>query len=355
VDDIGSAPALVYPESRRSPHGAFVRENPPHRYGSEPRLLDRVRRVIRARRYSPRTEKAYVGWIRRYILFHNKRHPSELGADDIQRYLSWLATGARVSASTQNQALNAILFLYRHVLRVDVDWVEGITPARRPPRLPVVLSRAEIRTVLGQLHGTSWLQASLLYGAGLRVMECCRLRVKDVDFERREIVVRDGKGRKDRATVLPAGSVAAFREQLRRARALHRADLAAGCGAAMMPDAMARKAPHADREWKWQWVFPSRRHHVDPATGELKRHHRHESALQRDVREAVRASGIAKHATCHTLRHSFATHLLESGTDVRTIQTLLGHKDLSSTMIYTHVLNRGGLGVRSPLDSVMEG
>jgi integron integrase len=288
--------------------------------------------------------------VKRFVLFHQKRHPSELGAEDVRRFLTWLAVERRVSASTQNQALSALLFLYREVLGVGLEWIDGIAPARRPHRLPVVLTPREVRDILGQLTGVSWLMASLLYGAGLRLMECCRLRVKDIDFTRREITVRDGKGRKDRVTMLPASLVKPLRAHLGRVADLRRRDVRSGYGCVELPGAFARKNPGAATEWAWQWVFPASRLAVDRRTGEIRRHHRHESVLSRDVKKAVRSAGIAKHATCHSLRHSFATHLLESGTDIRTIQELLGHRDVSTTMIYTHVLNRGGLGVTSPLD-----
>jgi len=322
----------------------------PARPPGPPRLLDLVRRAIRARHYSPRTEKSYVSWIRRYVIYHGRRHPRELGATHVEQFLSWLASERRVSASTQNQALCALLFLYREVLGSDIDWIDGITPAKRPARLPVVLTRREVRAVLAQLTGVSWLMASLLYGAGLRLMECCRLRVKDLDFQRAEITVRSGKGRKDRVTMLPAALVVPLRAQIDRARIVHRHDRANGFSGVPLPGALERKYIHAGREWGWQWVFPASRVYADTATGELRRWHRHESVLQRAVRRAVLASGISKRASCHTLRHSFATHLLESGTDIRTIQELLGHSDVSTTMIYTHVLNRGAMGVKSPLD-----
>jgi integron integrase len=257
-----------------------------------------------------------------------------------------------VSASTQNQALSALLFLYRDVLGERVGWIEDIELAKRPARLPVVLTREEAKRVLACLEGTSWLMASLLYGSGLRVSECCGLRVKDVDFARREIVVRDGKGKKDRGTVLPGSVTGALREHLTRVRNLHKRDLRGGMGRVELPGAYRRKSPRAASEWAWQWVFPSRKLYVDRRTGELRRHHRHPSALQCAVRRAVQEAGITKRATCHSLRHSFATHLLESGMDIRTIQELLGHRNLSTTMIYTHVINRGGLGVKSPLDTL---
>lgn len=304
----------------------------------------------RTRHYSPKTEKSYVAWIRRFVVFHGKRHPTEMGADEVRAFLSWLATEKCISASTQNQALSALLFLYRDVLGGEIGWIDNIVPAKRATRLPVVLTIAEVRTLLGQLKGTSWLMASLMYGSGLRLMECCRLRVKDLDFERNELVVRDGKGQKDRVTMLPAALSQTLRTHVATVQQQHQRDLQDGLGAVALPGALDRKYPAAAKEWGWQWVFPASRFYADRETGELKRHHRHESVLQRDVKTAARAAGIAKPASCHTLRHSFATHLLESGTDIRTIQELLGHRDVTTTMIYTHVLNKGGLGVRSPLD-----
>jgi integron integrase len=309
-----------------------------------------VREAVRARHYSPKTEKSYVGWIRRFVLFHRKRHPSEMGAPEVSAFLSWLAAEKRVSASTQNQALSALLFLYREVLGGEIGWIDGIVAAKKPSRLPTVLTPTEVRAVLEHLVGVSRLMACLMYGGGLRLMECCRLRVKDVDFERGEIVVRDGKGNKDRVTVLPVSLTEPLRMHIERVRGLHVRDLAAGTGTVELPAALERKYPGAARAWGWQWVFPASRCYTDRATGEVRRHHRHESVLQRDVRRAVTRSGIAKHASCHTLRHSFATHLLESGADIRTIQELLGHRDVTTTMIYTHVLSKGGLGVKSPLD-----
>ncbi len=315
----------------------------------QPRLLDRVRIAVRSRQYSRRTEKAYVGWIKRFVFFHGKRNPLEMGTAEVTGYLSHLAAAGRVSASTQNQAFCALLFLYRDVLGRELSGLDALR-AKRPARLPVVLSPEEVRRILRHLRGVSWLMASLLYGAGLRLLECARLRVKDVDFDRREITVRDGKGRKDRVTLLPDALAAELRSQLGRARRVHEADLLDGGGRVWLPDALERKYPGATREWAWQWVFPASRSYVDPMTGEQRRHHRHESVLQRAFKGAVRAARVAKAATCHTLRHSFATHLLESGYDIRTIQELLGHSDVATTMIYTHVLNRGGRGVRSPLD-----
>jgi integron integrase len=316
----------------------------------EPKLLDRVREAIRTRHYSPRTERTYVGWIRRFILFHGKRHPRDMGESEVVAFLSSLATTGGVSASTQNQALSALVFLYSEVLGERLDWLNGIVRAKRPVRIPVVLSRDEVRALLSQLEGTVWLMASLMYGSGLRLLECVELRVKDVDLDLREIRVRDGKGRKDRVTMLASTLVDPLKGQLTRVRALHDRDLADGCGWVALPDALARKYPNAGREWGWQWMFPATRHYVDRYTGQRRRHHLHESVPQRLVRAAVVRAGLTKPASCHTLRHSFATHLLETGHDIRTIQELLGHRDVSTTMIYTHVLNLGGRGVRSPLD-----
>jgi len=315
-----------------------------------PRLLDCVRLAIRAHHYSPRTEEAYIAWIKRFIFFHDKRHPAEMGADEVTRFLSSLALHGHVSASTQNQALSAILFLYQEVLRQDLPWLDGIVRAKRSVRLPVVLTRDEVQAVLSQLRGTSRLIATLLYGAGLRLLECARLRVKDVDFATNQILVRGGKGDKDRVTLLPASVKADLARHLDAARRQHEADLRHNAGWVALPGALDRKYPNAGREWAWQWVFPATRIYVDRETGKHHRHHYHESAIQRVVKEAVRRSGLAKPATPHTLRHSFATHLLEDGYDIRTVQELLGHNDVSTTMIYTHVLNRGPAAVRSPAD-----
>jgi integron integrase len=315
-----------------------------------PRLLDRVRATLRARHYSRRTEKAYVGWIRRYIFFHDVRHPDQMGAPEVTRFLSHLATTERVAASTQNQACSALLFLYREVLGRELEGLEGVVRAKRPARRPLVLSTEEVAAVLKHLQGTPALMSALIYGSGLRVLECCRVRVKDLSFYRNEIDVRDGKGRKDRVTVLPAELVTRLKQHLERVRRLHELDLGDGAGGVDLPDALHRKYPRAAWEWGWQWVFPSKRLHRDRASGQWRRHHIHESTLQRAFKDAVRSADIDKPATCHALRHSFATHLLEAGYDIRTIQELLGHKDVATTMIYTHVLNRGGRGVFSPLD-----
>ncbi|HZT60939.1 MAG TPA: integron integrase [Pyrinomonadaceae bacterium] len=315
-----------------------------------PRLLDLVRQHTRTLHYSIRTEEAYVSWIRQFILFHGKRHPSEMGAPEVASFLSHLATERNVAASTQTQALSALLFLYRKVLELPIDWVENVERAKKPQRLPVVFTRDEVRALLAHLRGESWLMASLLYGSGLRLMECLRLRVKDVDLARLEIVVRAGKGDKDRVTMLPQSLVAPLERQLERVRALHGADLSEGYGRVYLPHALARKYPSAANEFCWQYLFPASRRSRDPRTGAVRRHHLAETALQKAVKEAVRKACIKKPGSCHTLRHSFATHLLEDGHDIRTIQELLGHADVQTTMIYTHVLNRGGRCVRSPLD-----
>jgi integron integrase len=289
--------------------------------------------------------------VRRYVEFHGRRHPAEVGPEGITPFLNHLAVEDAVAPSTQNQALNALVFLYARVLGCDVPQLEGLVRARKPQRLPVVFSPREARDVIARLAGTERLVASLLYGSGLRLLECLRLRVKDIDFERRQIVVREGKGRKDRVTPLPESCTADLRRQLERVKALHEADLAAGFGSVILPGALARKYPRASRELGWQWVFPATRRFTDPRDGVERRHHFHETAVQRAVKRAIRESGITKPASCHTFRHSFATHLLEAGYDVRTVQELLGHRSLNTTMIYVHVLSRGALGVRSPLDS----
>ncbi len=315
-----------------------------------PRLLEQVRRRIRAKHYSYRTEKTYLHWIRRFILFHGKRHPRELGGPEVERFLTALAVDRKVSASTQNQALSAILFLYREVLELELPWLDGVVRARRPERRPVVLTREEVRRVLARLDGVQWLVANLLYGSGLRIVECLQLRVKDLALSRGELLVRNGKGHKDRVTVLPATLVPHLRVHLERVRGLYEADRAAGLPGVSLPFALKRKYPQAAISWGWQYVFPSRTFCRDPYSGETVRHHLHPQNLQRAVRSAMHAAGIVQPASCHTFRHCFATHLLEDGYDIRTVQELLGHSDVKTTMIYTHVLNRGGRGIRSPLD-----
>ncbi len=317
---------------------------------ARPKLLDQLRARMRRLGLSIRTEQAYAGWVRRFILANGKRHPRELGAREVEAFLTGLATHGNVAASTQNQALSALLFLYREVLGVELPWLENIRRAKKPERLPTVMTREEVASVLAQMSGVTWLMAGLLYGAGLRLMECVRLRVQDIDFVRREITVRQGKGGKDRRTMLPAMVVDALQGQLAEARRLHERDLAAGFGAVWLPHALDRKYRNAAREWAWQYVFPARVRSIDPRSGAQRRHHLDETVLQRAVKNAVRRSGITKPATCHTLRHSFATHLLEAGSDIRTVQELLGHADVSTTQIYTHVLNRGASGALSPLD-----
>ena len=316
-----------------------------------PKLLDRLRAEIRVRHYSLRTEHAYVDWARRFILFHNKRHPNEMGAPELRNFLSYLAVERNVSASTQNQAKSALLFLYREVLKIELPWLEEVISAKTAKRLPVVLTQVETRQLLGAMSGTMGLMASLLYGTGMRLMEGLRLRVKDVEFTRREIIVREGKGNKDRVTVLPENLILPLQAHLVKVKALHERDLDAGFGEVYLPNALAVKYPTAPRAWGWQFVFPSPLRSIDPRSGVERRHHVYETSVQRAVREASRLAGIHKPVTPHVLRHSFATHLLQSGYDIRTVQELLGHKDVQTTMIYTHVLNRGGRGVVSPLDN----
>jgi integron integrase len=322
----------------------------PVRTAREPRLLDQVRNSLRRLHYSYRTEQAYLQWVRRFIYFHEKRHPRGMGEPEVAAFLTHLAVDRRVSASTQNQALNAILFLYKQVLEREIGLIQGVTRAKRPERLPVVMTHEEVQTVLRRLSGRDWLLACLMYGAGLRVMECLRLRVKDIDFGLSQIVVRDGKGQKDRVTPLPTLVIPALRQQIEEVRRLRESDLADGYGEVSTPFALARKYPNAVRELAWWYVFPASQRSRDPYSDRIKRHHLDESAIQKAVKQAVRAAGITKPVSCHTFRHSFATHLLNSGYDIRTVQELLGHKDVATTMIYTHVLNRGGRGVISPLD-----
>lgn len=331
-------------------------EHPPRvpRTSSSPRIGDRARAAMRLRHFSPRTEKAYLHWMRRYYEFHGRRNPKELGAEHVTTFLSSLAKRDHVAASTQNQALAALLFLYREILGTDLPWLNDVVRARSPQRIPVVLTRDEVRAVLAKMEGTPKLMATLLYGAGLRLLECCRLRIKDIDLARNQLIVRRGKGDKDRVTMLPLAIKPALEKQLDLAKRQHQRDLESGAGFVELPHALTSKYPNAGREWPWQWAFPATRIYVHPETQQRRRHHLHESVIQDAVRRAVLAARIPKRASCHTFRHSFATHLLEDGSDIRTVQQLLGHKDVSTTMIYTHVLNRGPAGVKSPADRLLE-
>jgi integron integrase len=314
--------------------------------------MDRLKQAVRARHYSPRTEEAYCYWVRRYVYFHKVRNPAVMSEPEINAFLTHLAVKERVSASTQTQALSAILFLYRHVLGLRVGDLRGVIRARHSRRLPVVMDRAEVQALLSRLSGDIKLMAGLMYGAGLRVSECLQLRVQEIDFSRGEILVRDGKGGKDRRTMLPAALTEPLAEHLKQVRAVHEGDLADGWGEVAMPSALDRKYPNAAKDWRWQWVFPQRKRWRNTRTGQEGRHHIDATVLQRKVKEAVRQAGITKHVGCHTFRHCFATHLLETGYDIRTIQELLGHRDVRTTMVYTHVLNKGGRGVRSPMDAL---
>jgi integron integrase len=327
-------------------------EGPARPISAEPRLLDRLRDTLRLRHYALRTEESYVQWARRFILFHNKRHPKDMGATEVEAFLTHLAVEARVAPSTQNQAKAALLFLYKQVLCVELPWLDEVVGAKERHRLPVVLTTSEVRTLLHELSGRTALIASLLYGTGMRLLEGLRLRVKDVDLERREILVRDGKGGKDRITVLPENLVLPLRAQMQHAKARHDRDLQAGHGDVWLPHALSVKFPGAVRSWGWQWVFPSDTRSMDPRTRHVGRHHIHEATVQKAVALAARRAGIVKPCSPHVLRHSFATHLLQDGYDIRTVQELLGHADVRTTMIYTHVLNRGGRGVKSPLDRI---
>ncbi len=317
-----------------------------------PKLLDQLKDQLRVCHYSIRTENAYVDWVRRFILFHDKRHPKDMGHSEVQAFLTHLAVDRHVSPSTQNQAKAALLFLYRYLLGVELPWLSEVVQAKHNPRLPVVLTVGEVRTLLDQMEGVMALVARLLYGTGMRLMEGLRLRVKDVDFDRREIIIRDGKGGKDRVTILPDSLVALLKAHLDRAKTLHEKDLAEGFGEVYLPDALAEKFKAAPRAWGWQWVFPSNLRSVDPRSGVIRRHHLQSESVQKAVRIAARAGELVKPISPHVLRHSFATHLLQGGYDIRTVQELLGHKDVETTMIYTHVLNRGGRGVMSPLDLI---
>ncbi len=319
---------------------------------ASPRLLDVMTERLALRHASPHTVAAYTQWVRRYIRFHRGRHPRHLGEHDLTAFLTHLAIDRHVAASTQNQALAALLFLYREVLDITVGWLDTMVRAKRPARVPTVLSRDEARRVLEVMDGAPRLVAQVLYGAGLRLSEACSLRIKDVDLDRRELVVRQGKGGRDRLTMLPESLLEPLRRQMERVRALHRRDMAAGRGHVMLPTAMVRKSPTAARDMRWQWVFPASRFDRDPSTSLWVRHHVHQTVIQRAVAAAARTAAVNKRVGCHTFRHSFATHLLEAGYDIRTVQELLGHRDVKTTMIYTHVLNRGGRGVRSPLDAL---
>ncbi len=315
-------------------------------------MLDLVRGKIRLKHYSIRTEQAYVDWIKRYIHHFDKTHPKDLGAAEVEAFLTHLAVERNVSASTQNQAKSVLLFLYKEILETDLPWLDKVEQARAPKRLPVVLTQAEVQKILANLDGTHHLVVSLLYGTGMRILEALRLRVKDIDFARKEILIRDGKGYKDRVTMLPVSLVKPLQAHLKRVKALHEKDLSEGFGAVYLPYALNKKFPYAERDWAWQYVFPSAKLSVDPRSNETRRHHVQDQAIQRAVRQAVVDAHLTRPATPHTLRHSFATHLLEGGYDIRTVQELLGHSDVATTMIYTHVLNRGGRGVNSPLDAL---
>ena len=335
------------------PAPPVIPSNPPDNASAQtrhPGLLEKVRECLRVRHYSLRTEEAYLGWIKRFVWFHGKRHPRDMGAAEVEAFLTDLAVKRGVSAATQNQALAALLFLYKEVLGIQLPWLDEMVRAKRPQHLPTVLTVREVGAVLAGLEGTLCLIARLLYGTGMRLLEGLRLRVKDVDFDMRQITVRDGKGAKDRVTMLPAALAEPLRAHLAHVKALHEGDLAEGFGAVWLPDALMVKYPNAPKEWGWQYVFPAGSFSADPVSGVRRRHHVQEQAVQRAMRKAALAAGIAKPVSPHTLRHSFATHLLESGYDIRTVQELLGHKDVSTTMIYTHVLNRGGKWVVSPLD-----
>jgi integron integrase len=318
----------------------------------QPRLLDQVRDAIRLRHYSHRTEQAYVYWIRRYILFHKKRHPAEMGESEITAYLSYLASTKNVAAATQNQALSAILFLYKEVLKIELKWLDDVVRATRPKRLPVVMTRETVSKVLKEMHGTQQLVARLMYGSGMRAMETIRLRVKDINFDYHQVIVRSGKGNKDRATVLPESLIEPLQAHLVRVKELHDRDLAEGYGRTWLPHALARKYPNADREWGWQFAFPSTKRSADGDEGVIRRFHMSDRTLSKAIKQAVRKLGLPMHISSHTLRHSFATHLLEDGYDIRTVQELLGHSNVNTTMIYTHVMKKGAKGVISPADRI---
>lgn len=346
IDDAVTCDFGLY---RTGQSAAIVAEPRPPTFRG-PKLLERVRRIIRAKHYSHRTEETYVSWIRRFIIFHSKKHPLLLGHDHVREFLTYLAVKRRVSASTQNQALCAIIFLYKNVLGRELGFVDNIVRAKKPKRLPVVLSRDEVRAVMAELGGVKHLVVSLLYGSGLRLLECLELRIKDIDLDRNQLVIRAGKGDKDRFTILPSSARPHIERQILECRRICNCRDGMAEFPVTLPGALDVKFPNAALEWQWQYLFSARGVMVDESTGEIRRHHLHESAVQRSVKEAVRRAGITKRATCHTFRHSFATHLLEDGYDIRTVQKLLGHKELQTTMIYTHVLTDGAAGVRSPLD-----
>jgi integron integrase len=320
---------------------------------NKPKLLDQLRDIIRLKHYSIRTEESYVQWVKRFIIYHNKKHPRNMGEREIGEFLSFLANQRKVKSSTQNQALSALLFLYNKVLNQQLNQIGSIERAKTEERLPVVFTKEEVSLILSHLTGVEWLMANLLYGSGLRLMECLRLRVKDIDLEKKQIIVREGKGNKDRITVLAEKLIEPIKKHLEYVNALHKLDLREGYGEVYLPYALERKYPNANKEWRWQYIFPSKNRSVDPRSGAVRRHHKEGKSLQRAVSQAIRDSGINKVGSCHTFRHSFATHLLEAGYDIRTIQELLGHEDVSTTMIYTHVLNRGTKGVYSPLDKIL--
>lgn len=337
--------------SQNTPNG-LLKNGKAHQHPQKAKLIDQVRNVIRTKHYSIRTEQAYTDWIKRYILFHGKQHPDKLNEQHISEFLTHLAVQRKVASSTQNQALCAIVFLYRDILQIPIGEFENLTRAKRPEKLPVVFTGDEVKQILLQLNGVHWLMGQLIYGAGLRVMECVRLRVKDIDFEYRQVLVRNGKGNKDRVTMLPNLIIDELKRHLLKSKKIHENDLAAGFGEVYLPYALEKKYKTANRDWAWQYVFPAYKRSTDPRSGIERRHHISETVPQRSVKQAIRNAGIHKAGSCHSLRHSFATHLLESGYDIRTVQELLGHKNVSTTMIYTHVLNRGGKGVQSPVDSL---
>jgi integron integrase len=330
-----------------------VKEDAMSEQSHRSRLLDDVRQVIRLKHYSIRTEESYLHWIRRFILFNGKRHPRDMGAPEVTAFLSHLATKNNVAAATQNLALNAVLFLYREVLRIELPWLNDVQRAKKPERLPLVFTREEVKHLLAQLDGTNWLIVALIYGGGLRLLECARLRVKDIDFHYQQLIVRDGKGMKDRVTTLPNTLCESLQQHLVRVKRRHLQDIEEGFGRVYLPNALDRKYPNAAREWAWQYVFPSGKRSVDPRSGAERRHHVSESSIQKSVKQAIRKAGIIKPGSVHTLRHSFATHLLENGSDIRTVQELLGHQDVSTTMIYTHVIQKGGRAAKSPLDGLI--